>query len=137
GAGGRPGPPGRPLRPPGGCAAGYARPRAGGLRRGVEEEAALPAAQTCLTKPSRGITGHSAPVQSDSAKVAPMKFRTAIAALVLAAALPAAAPAFAWGQDGRPSLGAGHDDQDQARAAVRAGKQIPLARVIQEISARN
>ena len=66
-----------------------------------------------------------------------MKFRTAIAALALAAALPAAAPAFAWGQDGRPSLGAGHDDQDQARAAVRAGKQIPLNRVIQQIAAKN
>ena len=50
-----------------------------------------------------------------------MKFRTAIAALALATALPAAAPAFACGQDGRPSLGAGHDDQDLARAAVRAG----------------
>ena len=66
-----------------------------------------------------------------------MKFRTAIAALALAAALPAAAPAFAWGQDGRPSLGAGHDDQDQARAAVRSGRQIPLARIIQTIQARS
>lgn len=61
-----------------------------------------------------------------------MKIRSAIAALVLATAVPAAA----WAQDGRPSLGAGRDDQGQARAAVRAGKQIPLARVIQQIASR-
>lgn len=66
-----------------------------------------------------------------------MKFRTAIVALALLTAVPAAAPAFAWAQDGRPSLGAGRDDQDKARAAVRAGKQIPLNRVIQEIAAKN
>ena len=61
-----------------------------------------------------------------------MMFRMAIAALLLATTAPAAALA----QDGRPSLGAGRDDQDQARAAVRAGRQIPLARVIQMIAAR-
>jgi len=61
-----------------------------------------------------------------------MSFRTAIAALLIATALPAAAIA----QDGRPSLGAGRDDQDQARAAVRAGRQIPLTRVIAMIAAR-
>jgi uncharacterized membrane protein YkoI len=61
-----------------------------------------------------------------------MTFRMAIAALVLAIAVPAAAQA----QDVRPSLGAGRDDQDQARDAVRAGRQIPLARIIQTIQAR-
>jgi uncharacterized membrane protein YkoI len=62
-----------------------------------------------------------------------MKLRMAIAALLLATTAPAAALA----QDGRPSLGAGRgDDQDQARAAVRAGRQIPLARIIQMIAAR-
>ena len=71
-------------------------------------------------------------------KFRPMKFRTAIAALVLAVSLPAAAlPAVAWAQEGRPALGAGHDDQDQARAAVRAGRQIPLARIIQTIQQRS
>jgi len=61
-----------------------------------------------------------------------MMFRMVIAALLIATAAPAAALA----QDGRPSLGAGRDDQDQARAAVRAGRQIPLTRVIQMIGAR-
>lgn len=61
-----------------------------------------------------------------------MSFRMAIAALFLATAAPAAASA----QEGLPSLGAGRGDQDQARAAVRAGRQIPLARVIQMIQAR-
>ena len=42
----------------------------------------------------------------------------------------------AWAQDGRPALGAGHDDQDRARAAVRAGRQIPLSKVIQQIASR-
>jgi len=61
-----------------------------------------------------------------------MTLRTALAALLLATAVPTAAMA----QDVRPSLGAGRDDQDQARAAVRAGRQIPLARIIQMIQAR-
>jgi uncharacterized membrane protein YkoI len=61
-----------------------------------------------------------------------MTLRIALAALVLATAAPVAASA----QAGQPALGAGRDDQDQARAAVRAGRQIPLARVIQMIQAR-
>ena len=62
-----------------------------------------------------------------------MSIRAALAALLIATAVPAAA----WAQDGgRPSLGAGRDDQDQARAAVRAGRQIPLAKVIAMIAAR-
>ena len=66
-------------------------------------------------------------------KFRPMTFRTALAALVLAVAVPAVAAA----QEGRPALGAGRDDQDQARAAVRAGRQIPLARIIQMIQQRS
>lgn len=62
-----------------------------------------------------------------------MSFVKAIAALVLATAV---VPAAALAQDARPSLGAGRDDQDQARAAVRAGRQMPLARVIQMIQSR-
>jgi len=61
-----------------------------------------------------------------------MSLVKAIAALVLATAVSSAA----FAQDARPSLGAGRDDQDQARAAVRAGRQMPLARVIQMIQAR-
>ena len=61
-----------------------------------------------------------------------MKCRMAIAALLLATAAPAVAAA----QEGLPSLGAGRGDQDEARAAVRAGRQIPLARVIQMIASR-
>ncbi len=61
-----------------------------------------------------------------------MKCRMAIAALLLATAAPLAAAA----QEGLPALGAGRGDQDEARAAVRAGRQIPLARVIQMIAAR-
>ena len=67
-----------------------------------------------------------------------MKFRTVIAALVIAATAPAVAIApAAFAQDGRPSLGAGRDDQDQARAGVREGRRIPLSRVIPMIAARN
>jgi uncharacterized membrane protein YkoI len=61
-----------------------------------------------------------------------MTFRMAIAALLIASA----APALAVAQEGRPALGAGHADQDQARAAVRAGRQIPLSKVIAMISAK-
>lgn len=57
-----------------------------------------------------------------------------IAALFLATA---AAPVAASAQDdGRPALGAGHGDQDSTRAAVRAGRQVPLSRVLATISAR-
>jgi uncharacterized membrane protein YkoI len=60
----------------------------------------------------------------------------ALAALLIATAAPMVAPAAAFAQDGRPALGAGRDDQEQARAAVRAGRQIPLTRVIAIIAAR-
>lgn len=56
-----------------------------------------------------------------------MMFRTAIAALCLSLA---AAPA-ALAQDGRPSLGAGREEQ-----APAAGRLIPLSRVISMIAAR-
>ncbi|MDE2487595.1 MAG: PepSY domain-containing protein [Alphaproteobacteria bacterium] len=56
-----------------------------------------------------------------------MMFRVAIAALCLSLAAPAA---FA-GQDGRPSLGAGREDQ-----APAPGRQVPLSRVISMIAAR-
>lgn len=53
-----------------------------------------------------------------------MKRIAAIAALLVLAA-PAA------GQDyGRPALGAGMGEQDQAREAVRSGRQAPLSRVL-------
>src|SRR5262249_4116917 len=56
------------------------------------------------------------------------------AAAFLAAALPA------WAQDasanGRPSLGAGSDDQDRGRAAVRARRQAALSRVLAMIGQR-
>jgi uncharacterized membrane protein YkoI len=57
--------------------------------------------------------------------------------LLIAALLAAGTPAAAGAQDyGRPSLGASRDDQDQARAGVRAGRQVPLSRVLQSIAQR-
>lgn len=58
-----------------------------------------------------------------------MKFRVAIAALCLS--LAAAAPAAFASQDGRPSLGAGREDQ-----APAAARLIPLSRVISMIAAK-
>lgn len=63
-----------------------------------------------------------------------MKRLFAIAALLAAA--PAAVAAQPWPDHGRPVFGAGGQDQDRARDAVRAGRQAPLARVIQSIAAR-
>jgi uncharacterized membrane protein YkoI len=65
-----------------------------------------------------------------------MTLRMALAALLIATAAPLFAPVAAFAQDGRPALGAGRDDQDQARAGVRSGRQIPLTRVIATIAAR-
>ena len=62
-----------------------------------------------------------------------MKSWPALAVLLLAAAAPIAASAQ---DDGRPVLGAGRSDQDQARAAVRAGRQAPLSKVLAMIAAR-
>ena len=62
-----------------------------------------------------------------------MKSWPALAALLLALAAPLAATAQ---EDNRPVLGAGRSDQDEARAAVRAGRQVPLARVLAMIAAR-
>lgn len=61
-----------------------------------------------------------------------MKSWSVIAALLLAAAAPAAA----FAQDDRPVLGAGRADQDEARAAVRAGRQVPLSRILAMIGSR-
>lgn len=59
-----------------------------------------------------------------------MKSFFVIAALLLAA-VPAAAQDY-----GRPALGAGTGEQDQAREAVRTGRQAPLSRVLQMIGQR-
>ena len=64
---------------------------------------------------------------------------TRIAALIalLLAAAPLAAPTAAAAQDyGRPALGAGMGEQDQAREAVRSGRQAPLSRVLAMIGQR-
>lgn len=59
-----------------------------------------------------------------------MMFRTALAALFLVVSAQAASA------QGGPSLGAGRGDQEQARDAVRAGRLIPLSRIIPSIAAR-
>ena len=58
--------------------------------------------------------------------------------LALAAALAVAAgPMTAAAQpDGRPVLGAGRGDQDQARDGVKSGRQVPLSRVLGMLSSR-
>jgi uncharacterized membrane protein YkoI len=61
--------------------------------------------------------------------------RLVIAAFLLAAA-PAAASAQPWDDPNRPSYGAGDGGQERARDAVRAGRQIPLSRVIGMIAQR-
>jgi uncharacterized membrane protein YkoI len=66
-----------------------------------------------------------------------MKGLFAIAALAAPLVCAALAPAQASAQDyGRPALGAGMGEQDQAREAVRAGRQAPLSRVLQMIGQR-
>ncbi len=61
-----------------------------------------------------------------------MKRLFAIAVLVAAAA---GAPAMA-SQDGRPVFGAGRGDQDEARERVKAGRQVPLSRVLSMLGGR-
>lgn len=56
-----------------------------------------------------------------------------LAILVLLVAAPLAASAQGYPDYGRPSYGAGRGDQDDARDAVRGGRQVPLARVIAAI----
>jgi len=53
---------------------------------------------------------------------------------VLAAAV--VTPVMAIAQDGRPVLGAGRGDQDQAREGARSGRQVPLSRVLDSLKAR-
>jgi uncharacterized membrane protein YkoI len=62
-----------------------------------------------------------------------MKRVIALVALLAAAASPLAAAAQ---PDGRPVLGAGRGDQDQAREGVKAGRQVPLSRVLAMLSSR-
>ena len=61
-----------------------------------------------------------------------MKRLFALAVLVAAAA----APGLASAQDSRAVLGAGRGDQEQARAGVQAGRQVPLSRVLAMLAAR-
>lgn len=62
-----------------------------------------------------------------------MKRLLAFAVLLAAAAAPAAAGA----QDfGRPALGVGRFDPDQAREGARSGRQAPLSRVLAMLAAR-
>ena len=63
-----------------------------------------------------------------------MKRIIALAALLAAAAGPLAAAAAQ--PDGRPVLGAGRGDQDQAREGVKSGRQVPLSRVLAMLSSR-
>ncbi|MDO8901464.1 MAG: hypothetical protein Q7V15_08930 [Phenylobacterium sp.] len=63
-----------------------------------------------------------------------MKHLVLIAAL-MAAAAPGVAQAQ-YGADMRSSFGAGRADQDDARAAVRAGRQAPLSQVLSAIAQR-
>ena len=62
-----------------------------------------------------------------------MKRLFALAVLALAAAGPTVAAAQDYG---RPVLGAGRGDQDQAREGVRSGRQVPLPRVLAMLSSR-
>ena len=61
-----------------------------------------------------------------------MKRVFAIAALLAAVAGPMAAAA----QEGRPVLGAGRGDQDQAREGAKSGRQVPLSRVLDMLRQR-
>jgi len=66
-----------------------------------------------------------------------MKSFFTLVALAAPLMLGAFSPVVAIAQDyGRPALGAGMGEQDQAREAVRAGRQAPLSRVLQMIGQR-
>jgi uncharacterized membrane protein YkoI len=65
-----------------------------------------------------------------------MKRRLAFAALMLCAALPAAGWSQPYPDNGRPVFGAEGGEQDRARDAVRAGRQMPLSRVLAIIAQR-
>lgn len=66
-----------------------------------------------------------------------MKSLFTLVAMVAPLMLGALSPVAAAAQDyGRPALGAGMGEQDQAREAVRAGRQAPLSRVLQMIGQR-
>jgi uncharacterized membrane protein YkoI len=59
-----------------------------------------------------------------------------LAILALAVAAPGAASAQRYPDNDRSSYGAGRGDQDDAREAVRGGRQVPLATVIRQIAVR-
>ena len=59
-----------------------------------------------------------------------------LALLALAVAAPGAASAQRFPDNDRSSYGAGRGDQDDAREAVRGGRQVPLATVIRQIAVR-
>ena len=61
-----------------------------------------------------------------------MKRVFAIAALLAAVAGPMAAAA----PEGRPVLGAGRGDQDQAREGAKSGRPVPLSRVLDMLRQR-
>jgi uncharacterized membrane protein YkoI len=61
-----------------------------------------------------------------------MKRLLALVAVLAAVAGPVAASA----QEGRPVLGAGRGDQDQARHGVNSGRQVPLSRVLDMLRSR-
>lgn len=65
-----------------------------------------------------------------------MKRLLSILGLCAAAAASGAAHAQPWPDVDRPGLGAYGGDQDRARAAVRAGRQAPLSRVLAMIASR-
>lgn len=64
-----------------------------------------------------------------------MKRRLILAALTLALAAPVAAQAQPW-PDGRPGAGYGRGGQEAARDGVRAGRQVPLSRILGMIASR-
>jgi uncharacterized membrane protein YkoI len=62
--------------------------------------------------------------------------RLALAALLACAIAPAAGWAQPYPDTGRPVFGAEGGEQDRAREAVRAGRQVPLAKVLKMIGKR-
>ena len=56
---------------------------------------------------------------------------------VLTVVAGTAAPLAAQAQNPRAIFGAGRGEQDQAREAVRSGRQVPLSKILQTLGARN
>lgn len=66
-----------------------------------------------------------------------MRRHLAFAMLAGATLATAVLPVTAQAQNPRAIFGAGRGDQDQAREGVRAGRQVPLSRILQTIGAKN